>query len=45
VMEVQGQSGKLYRARLTGLAEPDAREACRLLTKQNQACLVVAPGS
>ena len=45
VMEVQGQSGKLFRARLTGLAEADAREACRLLTKQNQACLVVAPGS
>ncbi len=45
VMEIDGQGGKLYRARLTDLDEGEAREACRLLTKQNQACLVVAPGS
>ncbi len=45
VMEIDGQGGKLYRARLTDLNEADAREACRLLTKQNQACLVVQPGS
>lgn len=45
VMEIDGQAGKLYRARLTDLDEGEAREACRLLTKQNQACLVIAPGS
>lgn len=45
VMEVEGQNGRLYRARLGDLTEANAREACRLLTKQNVACLVVAPGT
>jgi len=45
VMEVQGDSGVLYRARLIDLSEDGAREACRQLTQHNVACLVVAPGS
>lgn len=45
VMEVESQNGRLYRARLADLSEVDAREACRLLTQKNVACLVVAPGT
>jgi D-alanyl-D-alanine carboxypeptidase len=45
VMEVRGDQGLLYRARLADLSEADAREACRLLTQQNTACLVIQPGS
>jgi D-alanyl-D-alanine carboxypeptidase len=45
VMEVRSDQGLLYRARLGNLSEDDAREACRLLTKQNTACLVIQPGS
>jgi hypothetical protein len=44
-MEVRSDQGLLYRARLGNLSEDDAREACRLLTKQNTACLVIQPGS
>jgi D-alanyl-D-alanine carboxypeptidase len=45
VMEVRSDQGLLYRARLANLSENDAREACRLLTKHNTACLVIQPGS
>jgi len=33
---------KLYRARLTGLTEEDAREGCRKLHKKKQVCTVIA---
>jgi D-alanyl-D-alanine carboxypeptidase len=45
VVEVRNDQGLLYRARLANLSESNAREACRLLTKQNTACLVIQPGS
>ncbi|HKY95377.1 MAG TPA: D-alanyl-D-alanine carboxypeptidase family protein [Kiloniellales bacterium] len=45
VVEVRNDQGLLYRARLANLSEGNAREACRLLTKQNVACLVIQPGS
>lgn len=44
VMEVESTQGKLYRARLMGLSQGDAVEACRLLSKQDMACLVIEPG-
>jgi len=44
VVEVRNNQGLLYRARLANLSEGNAREACRLLTKQNTACLVIQPG-
>ena len=37
--------GTLYRARVAGLAEDQAREACRALTRENMACVVVSPTS
>ena len=37
--------GKLYRARVAGLAEDQAREACRTLTREHMVCVVVAPTS
>ena len=35
--------GKLYRARVAGLAETQAREACRALERQHMACVVLNP--
>lgn len=35
----------VYRARISGLAEPQAREACRTLSQQNKPCMALAPGS
>jgi len=35
------ENGQLYRARLTGLTEADARSACSTLKRQNLACTVV----
>ncbi len=35
--------GQLYRARLTGLTESTAREACRQLEALQQGCLVIPP--
>ncbi|MBI3513841.1 MAG: D-alanyl-D-alanine carboxypeptidase [Proteobacteria bacterium] len=37
--------GTLYRARVAGLAEDQAREACRALARENMACVVVAPAN
>lgn len=35
---------KLYRARVAGLAENQAREACKTLSRQHMSCVVVGPG-
>jgi D-alanyl-D-alanine carboxypeptidase len=35
--------GKLYRARVTGLAEAQAREACKTLEREHMACVVLGP--
>jgi hypothetical protein len=43
VSQVMGDEGQLYRARLTGLTETRAREACRQLKTLNQGCLVIPP--
>jgi len=37
------ESGQLYRARLTGLTEAKARQACRHLSAQRISCVPVAP--
>ncbi len=36
-----GDSGKLYRARLVGITREEAEQACRQLQQQSAACLVV----
>jgi D-alanyl-D-alanine carboxypeptidase len=41
VDESRGSSGKLYRARLIGLSESEASEACRALKARQLSCLVV----
>ncbi|MBY6263022.1 D-alanyl-D-alanine carboxypeptidase [Azospirillum sp. 412522] len=43
---VEARSGKetVYRARLTGLDEKDARKACAVLTKHGHNCVAVSPG-
>jgi D-alanyl-D-alanine carboxypeptidase len=35
---------KLYRARVIGLAEVQAREACKMLAREHMACVVLGPG-
>ncbi len=44
ITHVQGQRGRIYRARLIGLTEAKARAACRRLTKRKLDCLVVRIG-
>ena len=44
VIEVITGSATIYRARLTGLAERNAHEACRQLRARQAACLTVRPG-
>jgi D-alanyl-D-alanine carboxypeptidase len=44
VIEVITGSATIYRARLTGLAERSAHEACRQLRTRQAACLAVRPG-
>ncbi|WP_049976066.1 D-alanyl-D-alanine carboxypeptidase [Azospirillum sp. B506] len=43
---VEAKAGKetVYRARLTGLDEKDARKACAVLTKHGHHCVAVSPG-
>ncbi|HYM31549.1 MAG TPA: D-alanyl-D-alanine carboxypeptidase [Candidatus Cybelea sp.] len=36
-------TGKLYRARVTGLSEQEARDACRQLHRKKMHCLPIAP--
>jgi len=43
VTEVEAGDRKLYRARLTGLQETQARSACQSLSQQGMDCLVVSP--
>jgi D-alanyl-D-alanine carboxypeptidase len=46
VSVVEAKTGKetVYRARLTGLDEKDARKACAVLTKHGHNCVAVSPG-
>lgn len=43
VTEVETGNSKLYRARLIGLQEAQARSACQSLAQQGMDCLVVSP--
>ncbi len=45
VEALRADSGMLYRARLTGMSEADARSACSSLKRRNQACTVVSPSA
>ncbi|WP_148219635.1 lytic transglycosylase domain-containing protein [Azospirillum sp. B510] len=45
VQAVDTQTGPLYRARLSGLSQQDAANACNGLVSQGMACFVVAPGA
>lgn len=38
------KGAKLYRARIAGLTEKDARDACQALARQNSACVAVPAG-
>jgi D-alanyl-D-alanine carboxypeptidase len=40
---LQKKSGSVYRARLVGIAEGDARKACKLLQKQKMDCVPLTP--
>jgi D-alanyl-D-alanine carboxypeptidase len=40
-----GKDANLLRARLTGLSPKAAKDACRVLKRQGQTCLVVPPGA
>ena len=44
VIEVITDSATIYRARLVGLEEAQAHEACRILNTTQAACLTVRPG-
>jgi D-alanyl-D-alanine carboxypeptidase len=44
VIEVLTETSTIYRARLSGLDEATAREACRQLRARQAACLAVRPG-
>lgn len=43
ISEVEDTSNKLYRARLTGLSEEEARESCHLLSTTKLSCVIVPP--
>lgn len=43
VSRIRGNRGPLYRARLVGLSQDRARQACRLLESQKVDCLVIQP--
>lgn len=45
VQPVETQAGPLYRARLSGLSQEAAANACASLVGQGMACFVVAPGA
>jgi D-alanyl-D-alanine carboxypeptidase len=45
VDEADGRSGKLYRARIVGLAQNEANDACRELRARQIPCLVVQANS
>lgn len=45
VPQVQVNGQTLYRARLAGLAEPQARQACSGLQSRGRDCMVVRPGA
>ncbi|MBK1841141.1 D-alanyl-D-alanine carboxypeptidase [Azospirillum sp. YIM B02556] len=44
VTEAKAGKETVYRARLTGLDEKDARKACAVLTKHGHHCVAVSPG-
>jgi len=44
VVEAKAGKDTVYRARLTGLDEKDARKACAVLTKHGHHCVAVSPG-
>jgi len=43
ISQINSETGLLYRARLSGLSEVRAREACRLLAERDLSCVVVPP--
>lgn len=45
ISSLDKRKSKVHRARLVGLSEKDAREACRILEKRKQDCLIMAPPS
>jgi hypothetical protein len=44
ILEVATDSATIYRARLIGLTEAQARQACRQLHEKLGACLAIRPG-
>ena len=45
VEQTRRKRGRVFQARLTGLSEKGAQEACRILTQQGQQCLVLRPSA
>ncbi|WP_040843756.1 SPOR domain-containing protein, partial [Nitrospirillum viridazoti] len=45
VVEVSSAKSTLYRARLAGLSEKNARAACVQLRRLGQGCITIAPGA
>ncbi|TWB17161.1 D-alanyl-D-alanine carboxypeptidase [Nitrospirillum amazonense] len=45
VVEISSAKSTLYRARLAGLSEKNARAACVQLRRQGQGCITIAPGA
>jgi D-alanyl-D-alanine carboxypeptidase len=45
ISSLDKKKNKVHRARLVGLSEKDAREACRILEKRKQDCMIMAPSS
>ncbi|WP_420546963.1 D-alanyl-D-alanine carboxypeptidase family protein [Curvivirga sp.] len=43
VSEVKDLKNRLYRARLTGLSEMEARESCHVLTETSLSCVIIPP--
>jgi hypothetical protein len=45
VTHIKGRRGRIYRSRLVGLTETEARRACKTLKASKIDCLVVQVGS
>ncbi len=43
ISSLDKKKSKVHRARLVGLSEKDAKEACRILEKRKQDCMIMAP--
>jgi D-alanyl-D-alanine carboxypeptidase len=45
ISSLDRKKSKVHRARLVGLSEKEAKEACRILERRKQDCMIMAPSS